>query len=70
MRDIVQGKDYEVSKWKEFDNFECVHCEFSSLFIERMQLHFDNESKHLHIWNKPGKEPWQPQPESQGKLTY
>lgn len=35
--DIVRG--YRVTKWKTFDNHECVRCQYATLWLEKMKKH-------------------------------
>lgn len=45
--DVDRVRGYRVTTWKTFDNYECVRCQYSTLWLEKMQ-------KHLAI----GKHPW------------
>lgn len=45
--DIDRVRGYRVTKWKTFDNYECVHCQYSTLWRPKME-------KHLAL----GQHPW------------
>lgn len=49
--DLKRG--YRVSKWKTYDNFECVRCQYSTLWIEKMQKHLQIG---LHPWAYPAED--------------
>lgn len=66
---------YTVSKWTErdgteHDNYECVKCQFATLYKEKMDKHIatavrdGNNPGHGHAWAHPNA---QPQPEEPGK---
>lgn len=72
---VEEGNHYTTSKWKgrdeaetEHTNYECTECQFSTLFPDRMQLHWDNASKHKHVWAYPeGEKPEIQRPETATK---
>lgn len=47
--DVARG--YTVGKWREHDNFECLKCEYATLWEAKMQEHIDFG---MHEWSKPG----------------
>jgi len=36
---IDSHRGYRVTKWKTFDNFECLRCQYATLWLEKMQKH-------------------------------
>jgi hypothetical protein len=58
--DIDELRGYTVRKWRKFDNFICVHCQYATLWIAKMEKH-----------QAEGSHPWAyPLPESEkGKLS-
>lgn len=52
-RDYTEGVDYIVTKWDVYDNYECVHCQFASLYKEKLHEHFQYEIYHQHKWAHP-----------------
>jgi len=59
-KEIEEGKDYTKAAWvgndpaqTPYDNHHCTRCQFSTLYIEKMQEHYDWEGKHKHHWAFP-----------------
>ncbi len=48
--DVDQNRGYRITKWKKFDNYECIHCQYSTLWIEKMEKH---QAKDNHPWAYP-----------------
>lgn len=59
--EIKDGEHYTIGKWHQqghdYDNLTCTKCAFSTLYPEKMQDHWNKETKHGHIWGKPGESP-------------
>jgi hypothetical protein len=47
---IDANRGYRVTKWKTFDNFECVKCQYATLWFEKMQKHLAHG---VHNWAYP-----------------
>lgn len=43
-------RGYRVTRWRTFDNYECVHCQYSTLWLPKMQKHL---SIGQHLWAYP-----------------
>lgn len=52
--DIATIKGYKVTKWHEHDNYECLYCQYSTLWEGKMQKH---QSQGDHPWAHPGQNP-------------
>lgn len=48
--DIDAQRGYRVTKWKTFDNFECLKCQYATLWIEKMVKHLEIG---VHVWSYP-----------------
>ncbi len=65
---IDAHRGYRVTKWKTFDNFECVRCQYATLWLEKMQKHLALGD---HPWAYPSPEtPLLSGPPESGKLEY
>lgn len=53
---LAEGEDYKVTKWREHDNFECTHCDYSTIFWFKMEEHYQLEDVHNHVWSAASKE--------------
>ncbi len=53
MREIKEGVDFKITQWKTRPNYECLKCQFASLDIEQVSLHFQYEEAHGHRWAFP-----------------
>lgn len=63
-RELVEGTDYTTSVWKgndvaetKYRNLDCTHCQFSTLYMEKMVLHYLHQNKHKHHWANPVETP-------------
>lgn len=69
--DVDQARGYRVTKWKTFDNYECLQCQYSTIWIEKMQKHLDMG---IHVWAYPtdteGTLSQEPTPPVDSKLEY
>lgn len=65
---IDSHRGYRVTKWKTFDNFECVRCQYATLWLEKMQKHLQMG---IHPWAYPSAEtPLLSEPLASEKLEY
>lgn len=67
--DLDQQRGYRVGKWRQHDNFECIYCQFATLWIERMHKH---QLEGRHEWAYPGQNPSEDLSEApdESDLTY
>lgn len=49
--DIDAIRGYRVGKWHEYDNFECVYCQYATLWRGKMEKH---QEANTHVWAYPG----------------
>lgn len=47
--DNVRG--FRETKWNSYPNFECIYCQYSTLWPEKMAKH---QSEGIHVWAYPG----------------
>ena len=47
-----QGRGYTIGMWHGHFNFECLTCEYATLWEEKMIAHM---AEGLHPWTSPGK---------------
>jgi hypothetical protein len=50
---IDSQRGYRMNKWKEFDNFQCLKCQFATLWLDKMLKHLQYG---LHPWAYPSPE--------------
>lgn len=48
--DVDRVRGYRVTKWKTFDNYECVQCQYATLWLPKMQKHL---ALGRHPWGYP-----------------
>lgn len=48
--DIDQNWGYRVGKWREYPNYECIYCQYATLFLARMEKH---QAEGQHPWAYP-----------------
>lgn len=63
--DEDQARGYRIGMWKGSFNFECLSCEYATLFEEKMVAHI---TEGTHPWTSPGK--GEPQGEDISKVIY
>ena len=49
--DEDQNRGYRITKWKKYNNYECIYCQYSTLWLDKMQKH---QSEGNHPWAYPG----------------
>jgi hypothetical protein len=49
--EIDRIRGYFVEKWKKYDNFRCIHCQYATLWEGKMQKH---QAAEAHFWPYPG----------------
>jgi len=47
--DLIRG--YTVAKWKKYDNFKCLKCQYATLWENKMKKH---QAADAHYWPFPG----------------
>ncbi len=53
-RDYKEGVDFTISQYQgKYPNYECVHCQFSTLYKDKLDEHFAYETYHQHKWAHP-----------------
>jgi len=50
--DNVRG--YRITKWNQYKNYECVYCQYSTLWLDKMNKH---QAEDNHVWAYPGQNP-------------
>lgn len=50
--DDDQARGYKIGMWRGSFNFECLHCEYATLWEEKMIAHV---AEGTHPWTSPGK---------------
>lgn len=69
--DVDQARGYRVTKWSTFDNYECLKCQYATLWVEKMLKHL---ASGLHVWSYPcdtgGKLSEYEKPAEPDKLDY
>lgn len=50
--DDIRG--YRIGKWHTYDNYECVQCQYSTLWKDKMEKHLAAD---VHVWAYPGQNP-------------
>lgn len=43
-----------MTKWRQYDNYECVKCQYATLWLEKMLKHL---ALGIHVWAHPKVEP-------------
>lgn len=51
---IDSHRGYRVTKWRTFDNFECLKCQYATLWLEKMLKHLQLGD---HPWAFPSETP-------------
>ena len=49
--DVDRVRGYRTEKWRTFDNYCCIYCQYSTLWIEKMKKH---QAESDHPWAFPG----------------
>lgn len=53
--DLDQQRGYRITKWAgQYDNYECLSCQYATLWLERIQKHLQEG---VHVWAYPVPEP-------------
>ena len=66
-----EGKDYTVTMYEGiYPNYECRHCQFSTLYMEKLEDHFRWETAHQHKWAFPVPLEQQEKDKQDGKAVY
>ena len=51
--DVDQNRGYRITKWHEHWNYECLYCQYSTLWLDKMEKHVD---ENVHVWAYPSPE--------------
>jgi len=46
-----QTRGYRITKWHEYNNYECIYCQYATLWRVKMEEHLDDG---VHPWPYPG----------------
>ena len=49
--DEDQNRGYRIGRWHEYVNYECIYCQYSTLWEEKMIKH---QAESTHPWAYPG----------------
>lgn len=52
--DVDKIRGYRIVKWHEYKNYECVYCQYATLWLPRMEVH---QAENDHPWAYPGQNP-------------
>jgi hypothetical protein len=52
--DIDKVRGYKMGKWHAFNNYECIYCQYSTLWRAKMEKH---QLEGEHAWPFPGQNP-------------
>lgn len=55
---------YRITKWKTYPNYECVLCQYATLWLDKMKKHL---AAGIHVWSYP--QPQKPTPEPDQETT-
>jgi len=47
-------RGYKIGKWKQLKNYMCIYCQYSTLWIAKMEKH---QAEDNHPWAYPGQNP-------------
>lgn len=61
-----EGRGYKVGRWDGWPNYECLKCQFKTLWTEVMEKH---QLAGIHVWGIPGQHP-KPKPSDSNVPTY
>ena len=49
--DVDKVRGYRIGQWNQYKNYECIYCQYSTLFIDKMAKH---QAEDNHPWAYPG----------------
>jgi hypothetical protein len=49
--DIDLTVGYRITRWHEYKNYECVYCQYATLWLDKMKKH---QAEDNHAWPYPG----------------
>ena len=52
--DLEKIQGFRVSMWRGFKNYECVFCQYATLWMDKMKKHQQDDR---HPWAYPGQNP-------------
>ena len=62
--DEDQRRGYRVAKWKKHNNYECIYCQYATLWEKKMKEH---QAEGNHAWAYPGQN--EPELEDENVIT-
>ena len=65
--DIDRTRGYRVTSWRGYPNYECLYCQYATLWLNKMLDHLAQER---HLWAYPGAAPGRDIPPPSGEPTY
>lgn len=48
--DIDQNRGYRKTLWHAHTNYECIYCQYATLWLEKMEKH---QTEGIHVWAYP-----------------
>lgn len=52
--DLDEIREYRIGQWKHYKNYECIHCQYSTIYLEKIKKHVDEG---IHDWCYPSSTP-------------
>ncbi len=49
--EVIQLQGYRITKFKEYKNYECIYCQYATLWLSKMVKH---QAENEHPWAYPG----------------
>lgn len=49
--DLDSIRGYRINKWHEYKHYECIYCQYSTLWLPKMEEH---QKENDHPWAYPG----------------
>ena len=46
-----QSRGYRITKWHRYNNYECIYCQYATLWLKQMEAHL---AEGTHPWGYPG----------------
>lgn len=53
--DKIRG--YRIGHWHDYKNYECIYCQYSTLWLSKMDKH---QADNVHPWAYPGQNTTRP----------
>lgn len=52
--EIDRLRGFKIVKWRTYDNYVCLHCQYATLWPNKMEKH---QAEGEHPWAYPGQNP-------------